>query len=155
MPNYNLKALRIQAYDLGAGSGNTVSYTFLPTATPCATGITSDYQGGPKINTVSFYSGEAVTWFANPNVASGQQLTAVGDMLIRNRCKFWLTLNALMTTGGLPNTAVKIPVAPTGEHWLALNTTNITSVDGGNYFDSTQPIPTSNTRLSLDFVVFS
>ncbi len=154
MPNYNLKALRVLAYDLGAGSGNTVSYTHSPAATPCATGITVDYQGGPKVTSVSFYPGDTATWFVNPNTANNQQYNGAGDMLIKNRCQYWITLNALITTGALPNVAIKVPIPPMGEHWLSQNTTGISTVDGGNFYDSTFPIPRSTTRLALDFVVF-
>lgn len=153
MPNYNLKGMRIQGYDLGAGQGNTATFTFRPAATACNSGIASDFLGGPRVTTISFAPGDSASgWYQNPNTAMGQQVTFAGDMLIKNRSMYWFTLNGSINHNTV-QTPVQIPVAPMAEAWLPQNLTSISTISGGNAFDSTQPVPGSTERLTLDFVV--
>lgn len=155
MANYNIKAVRVLAYDLGTGQGNTMNYLFKPNPTLSNPGLATEFAGRPKITTISFYPGDSATWFSNPNFSNPlapSQLQTPADMFIKNRSVYWFTLSLLVFNNGV-STQLKMPVAPLAECWLPQNCYSMGAIVGGNTFDSTQVIPSSQTRLTLDFVV--
>ncbi len=161
MANQNLKAIQMTAYDCGAGSGNTVTYTYRPPQSACVVGAAAgNFQGGPRITTVAFTT-PAVgnqSWFTNPNSAflGSDAITTPGDMLVKNRSRdYFITLVGTVRSNNANILNVYFPIPPLGEMWLPNNLVAVTGIIGGNPYQPLAPVPTANTQtLTLDYLLF-
>jgi hypothetical protein len=141
MPANNLRALQWTGESYDSGPGNTRTINWPPAGpTPLV------QVAAPSISSISFTVPylNASQWFAP---------TTSGEVLIRNRNEYWLTLQCTVTTSNGATNTVSIPVAPLGLVFLPPTVTAIVSIQGGNLFDGSQSVPVSGQYLYLDYVV--
>jgi uncharacterized membrane protein YgcG len=126
-----LKALEVQAFDLTSTSSQALNNTWVSpqysvNAEPLVT--TSSLAGFPIMS---------APWFT----PSG------GDMLLRNRSQFWVTVT---TTDG--RTQSEYPIAPNQVCFLSSDTTGIVQITGGNLWDISLPGPSAVDVVTMEYM---